>query len=102
MVTAAPAPKPAIVRPAANPRRSGNHLSALPIVVLHIALAPMPLTTAAAYNSARELAWEFRSHPNPTPNPPIAAPALGPNVSTNQPSAGTSQVSVTTKIVNAN
>ena len=29
-VTAAPAPKPAAVRPAARPRLSGNHLSAVP------------------------------------------------------------------------
>jgi hypothetical protein len=29
-VSAEPAPKPAAVRPAARPRRSGNHLSALP------------------------------------------------------------------------
>src|SRR5271169_2688090 len=48
IVTAAPAPKPAMVNPAAKPRRSGNHLSALPIDVLQIALAPMPLTTAPA------------------------------------------------------
>ena len=31
-VTAEPAPKPAAVSPAARPRRSGNHLMALPTV----------------------------------------------------------------------
>jgi hypothetical protein len=33
IVSAEPAPKPAAVRPAARPRRSGNHFSALPTQV---------------------------------------------------------------------
>ncbi|SAL81544.1 hypothetical protein AWB66_06434 [Caballeronia telluris] len=45
-VTAAPAPKPAAVRPAARPRLSGNHLSALPTHVPYTHPAPMPATTA--------------------------------------------------------
>ena len=47
MVSAEPAPKPAAVRPAARPRRSGNHLSALPTQVPYTAPAPMPLIAAA-------------------------------------------------------
>ena len=33
MVNAEPTPKPAAVMPAASPRRSGNHFSALPTQV---------------------------------------------------------------------
>ncbi len=47
-VSAAPAPKPAAVAPAARPRRSGNHFSALPTQVPYTAPAPMPPMTAAA------------------------------------------------------
>ena len=47
-VIAAPAPKPAAVRPAAIPRLPGNHLSALPTHVPYTAPVPMPPTTAPA------------------------------------------------------
>ncbi len=46
-VTAAPAPKPAAVKPAASPRLSGNHLSAVPTQVPYTQPAPMPAITAA-------------------------------------------------------
>jgi hypothetical protein len=46
-VSADPAPKPAAVRPAARPRRSGNHFSACPMHVPYIAPAPIPPTAAA-------------------------------------------------------
>src|SRR5438876_1011011 len=39
MVSADPAPKPAAVSPAARPRRSGNHLRALPMQVPYTAPA---------------------------------------------------------------
>ena len=45
-VSADPAPNPIAVIPAASPRRSGNHLSALPTHAPYTAPAPMPPTTA--------------------------------------------------------
>jgi hypothetical protein len=47
MVSAEPAPNPMAVSPAAKPRRSGNHLSALPMQVPYTAPAPMPPIAAA-------------------------------------------------------
>ena len=44
-VTAAPAPKAAAVRPAARPRRSGNHFSALPMLMLYTIPEPQPAST---------------------------------------------------------
>src|SRR5713226_704193 len=43
-VNADPAPKPAAVNPAASPRWSGNHLSALPMAVPYTMPAPSPAT----------------------------------------------------------
>src|SRR5438477_10328630 len=100
-VAAAPAPKPAAVSPAANPRRSANHFSALPTQVPYTAPAPTPATAAATYNAGNELANEFSVHASATTAPPNITTMRGPNRSTNQPSIGTSHVSVATKIVNA-
>ena len=44
--SAAPAPKPAAVAPAARPRRSGNHFKALPTQVPYIEPAPIPAMMA--------------------------------------------------------
>src|SRR6476620_8295516 len=100
MVTAEPAPKPAAVKPAAKPRRSGNHFNALPTHVPYTAPAPIPLTTAAKYNIGRESANELMNQPRPHNTPPTITTGRGPNLSTNQPSIGTNHVSVKTKIVN--
>src|SRR3972149_5361469 len=45
-VKADPAPNPMAVSPAASPRRSGNHLRALPTQVPYTAPAPIPPMTA--------------------------------------------------------
>jgi len=47
IVKAEPAPKPAAVRPAARPRRSGNQRRALPMQVPYTPPAPMPPSAAA-------------------------------------------------------
>src|SRR5436190_18595071 len=100
-VAAAPAPKPAAVSPAARPRRSANHLSALPTHVPYTAPAPTPDTAAAVYSAVSELACEFSTHAIATTTPPNMTTMRGPNLSTNHPSTGTSHVSVATKIVKA-
>src|SRR5882672_12490058 len=100
-VAAAPAPKPAAVRPAASPRRSANHFSALPTHVPYTAPAPTPETAAARYNSGSVLANEFIVQASATTIPPNITTMRGPNRSTNHPSTGTSHVSVATKIVKA-
>src|SRR5690242_7098200 len=101
MVSADPAPKPIALRPAANPRRSGNHFNALPTHVPYTAPAPTPPTAAAMYKTARESAMELSAHDTPTKAPPDTATGRGPSLSTRYPSSGTSQVSATTKMVNA-
>ena len=101
-VAAVPAPNPAAVRPAARPRRSGNHLSALPTQVPYTAPAPMPESAAATYNSQSELANEFNVQAAATKTPPNATTIRGPKRSTNQPSIGTSHVSVAMKMLKAN
>ena len=81
-VTAAPAPKPAAVRPAAMPRRPGNHLSALPTQVPYTAPVPIPPTTAPTYSAASELAAELIIHAIPTRMPPPITTHFGPKRST--------------------
>src|SRR5262245_16302432 len=100
-VAAAPAPKPAAVSPAARPRRSANHFSALPTHVPYTAPAPTPASISAKYSIPSELANAFRDHAIATTTPPNMTTSRGPNRSTNQPSTGTSHVSVATKIVKA-
>src|SRR5215510_7768325 len=100
-VAAAPAPNPAAVSPAARPRRSANHLSALPTHVPYTAPAPTPEIAAAVYSIGNELANEFNVQAPATTIPPNMTTIRGPNRSTNHPSIGTSHVSVATKIVNA-
>src|SRR5450631_710835 len=92
-VSAAPAPNPAAVSPAARPRLSGNHFSALPTQVPYTQPAPMPAMTAAAYSSASEVAYELMTQPRAASIAPPAITGRGPNLSTSQPSIGTSQVS---------
>src|SRR5919197_5331799 len=100
-VAAAPAPKPAAVSPAASPRRSANHFNALPTHVPYTAPAPTPDIAAARYSIGSELANELSAHAIATTPPPNMTTMRGPKRSTNQPSTGTSHVSVATKIVNA-
>src|ERR1700709_486297 len=100
-VAADPAPKPAAVMPAAKPRRVGNHFSALPTQVPYTAPAPTPPIAAARYRSGKDEATEFRAHAIAHNKPPATTTGRGPYLSTRYPSIGTSQVSVTTKIVNA-
>ncbi|MNN33898.1 hypothetical protein D3C81_1476750 [compost metagenome] len=100
-VIAAPAPNPAAVSPAASPRLSGNHFSALPTQVPYTPPAPMPAITAAIYNSGSVVAYAFITHASPAQIAPPATTGRGPNLSTSQPSSGTSQVSVTMKMENA-
>src|ERR1700709_45024 len=97
-VIAAPAPKPAAVRPAARPRRSGNHFSALPTQVPYTPPAPIPAMTADTYNIGNVVASEFMPHASPAHTAPTATTGRGPNLSTSQPSTGTSHVSVRMKI----
>src|SRR4029079_4645099 len=61
----------------------------------------MPEIVAARYNIGSELANEFNVQASATTIPPNITTMRGPNLSTNHPSTGTSQVSVATKIVNA-
>src|SRR5579864_1460104 len=100
-VSAAPAPKPAAVSPAARPRLSGNHLRALPTQVPYTAPAPMPPTTAEKYSTPRDVAYEFMTQDKPARIPPTSTTGRGPNRSINQPSTGTSQVSQSTNTENA-
>src|SRR5215471_20875775 len=97
-VSAEPAPKPAAVKPAARPRLSGNHFSALPTHVPYTPPAPIPAITAAAYSSGSVVAYAFITHARPAQIAPPATTGRGPNLSTNQPSSGTNQVSVTMKM----
>src|SRR5262245_57253969 len=100
-VAAAPAPKPAAVSPAASPRLSANHLSALPTHVPYTAPAPTPAIAATTYSIVSECPNGFSVHDRATTTPPNITTIRGPNRSTNHPSMGTSHVSVATKIVNA-
>src|SRR6266850_5001999 len=100
-VAAAPAPKPPAVKPAASPRRSANHFSALPTQVPYTQPAPMPDMIAATYSMGSDVATLFRPQPMATITPPIMTTTFGPNLSTNQPSIGISQVSASTKTLNA-
>src|SRR5437764_6941817 len=99
-VSADPAPNPIAVRPAANPRRSGNHLSALPTHAPYTAPAPMPPTTGPRYRTDSEPAMELITHDSATRIPAATPTKRGPIRSTRYPSIGTSQVSTRTKIVN--
>src|SRR5258708_40064938 len=98
-VTAAPAPKPAAVKPAARPRLSGNHLSAVPTQVPYTQPAPIPAITAATYNSTRLLACASMIQPSAAHTEPPITTGRGPNLSTSQPSIGPTHVSVTLKTV---
>src|ERR1700690_3236892 len=100
-LNADPAPKPIAVTPAANPRRSANHFSALPTQVPYTAPAPTPARSSAKYSAGSDVAIEGSVHAMATTMPPKVTTIRGPNLSTNQPSIGTSHVSVATKIVNA-
>src|SRR5688500_17170097 len=91
-VSAEPAPNPIAVRPAARPRRSGNHLSALPTQVPYTAPAPMPATIADAYSIGSVDAHAFIIHDKPTNTPAQTTTMRGPNRSTSHPSPGTSHV----------
>src|ERR1700758_540496 len=91
-VIAAPAPKPAAVAPAARPRLSGNHFSALPTQVPYTAPAPTPAIAAAAYRNGSVSAYAFIAHAIPHSRPPTRTTMRGPNRSTRYPSIGTSQV----------
>src|SRR5689334_23497191 len=61
----------------------------------------MPPTAAATYRNVSESANEFMAQAIPQRAPPIRTTIFGPNRSTNQPSTGTSQVSVNTKMLKA-
>src|ERR1700730_14618279 len=61
----------------------------------------MPPIAAAMESIVSVSAVEFITHAMATRTPPTKTTILGPNRSTSQPSTGTSQVSVRTKIVNA-
>src|SRR5258708_17503170 len=101
-VTAAPAPKPAAVKPAARPRLSGNHFNALPTQVPYTQPAPIPAMTAAVYNSANVVALASMIQPSPANIAPAAITGRGPNLSTKYPSIGTNQVSTRINIANDN
>src|SRR5665213_3522573 len=98
-VTAAPAPNPAEVKPAAKPRRPANHFSAFPMHVPYTIPAPTPATTAPAYNTVSEWAFASITHAIPERTPPVATMTRGPYLSTSAASNGTSHVSTSTKIV---
>src|SRR5213592_2549888 len=100
-VSAEPAPNPIAVRPAASPRRSGNHLSALPTHAPYTAPAPMPPTTAPRYKTGSDCAIPLMTHDAATRTPAMTPTNLGPIRSTRYPSIGTSHVSTSTNTVNA-
>ena len=81
-VAAEPAPKPAAVMPAARPRRSGNHLSALATHVPYTAPAPMPAIAWPTYSTNSELAIELIDQPTATSTPPATVTTRGPKRST--------------------
>src|SRR6267143_609274 len=60
----------------------------------------MPPIAAAKINIPKEEATEFIDHAMPQSTPPITTIHFGPKRSTRYPSAGTSQVSSRTKMVN--
>ena len=99
-VTAAPAPKPAAVAPAARPRLSGNHFSELPEQVPYTAPAPAPVRIWAKYRNPKLEALEQRIQPMVLKMAPKIMTGRGPNLSTPHPSRGTSQVSKNRKMVN--
>src|SRR5665213_3606019 len=80
-VTAAPAPNPAEVKPAAKPRRPANHFSAFPMHVPYTIPAPTPATTAPAYNTVSEWAFASITHAIPERTPPVATMTRGPYLS---------------------
>src|SRR5215471_8238946 len=61
----------------------------------------MPPSAAAMYRTKSESAIEFRTQARPQRMPPIRTTIFGPKRSTNHPSIGTNQVSVSTKMLNA-
>src|SRR4029077_16908510 len=61
----------------------------------------MPPIAAAMYRVDRSVAIELSAQAIPTRIPPTNTTILGPKRSTSQPSIGTSQVSVSTKIAKA-
>src|SRR5712692_5804469 len=99
-VNADPAPKPAAVSPAASPRWSGNHFSALPIAVPYTTPAPRPANAYEPYRAVSDSAFPLPTQPSPARTPPSITRSLGPNLSTSHPSNGTSQVSSRTNTVN--
>src|SRR3954463_15903915 len=101
MVSAAPAPNPDAVMPAARPRRPGNHFSAFPTQVPYTQPVPMPPIAAATYNKGSELALELISQAMATRNEPPITTQRGPKRSTRYPSTGISQVSTRTNSVKA-
>src|ERR1700722_17067039 len=101
MVSAAPAPKPAAVMPAAKPRLPGNHFSALPTQVPYTHPVPMPPSAAPKYSMGKELATEFSAQADPTNSAPANTTQRGPNRSTKYPSTGISHVSMSTNKVTA-
>ncbi len=58
MVTAAPAPKPAAVTPAARPRRLSNHFTTFPMHVPYTSPVPIPPMIPPVYREAKVLARE--------------------------------------------
>src|SRR5438067_9899602 len=92
-VSADPAPNPIAVSPAARPRRSGNHLSALPTHAPYTAPAPMPPTIAPAYSIGSDVATELITQAAATSTPAATPTNRGPKRSTRYPSIGTSHVS---------
>src|SRR5579863_1657856 len=101
IVRAAPAPNPEAVMPAASPRRPGNHFSALPTQVPYTQPVPIPPIAAPTYKADSEAATELSIHAIATSSDPAMTTQRGPNRSTRYPSTGISQVSSSTKIVNA-
>src|SRR5215475_13373687 len=93
IVMAAPAPKPAAVRPPHNPRLSGNHFKALPTQVPYTAPPAKPAIAPPRYNIPSEDAIESIYQARNVPTPPASTIHRGPMRSTIAPSNGTSQVS---------
>src|SRR5580658_2928 len=61
----------------------------------------MPPMAAARYSTGSEAALELITQAIPTRMPPTMTTQRGPSLSTRYPSTGTSQVSISTKMVNA-
>ena len=101
-VTAAPAPKPAAVRPGRETALVREPLERRADAgAVHAARADAGDRPPRCTDATRLVACASMIQPSAAQIEPPITTGRGPNLSTSQPSTGTSQVSVTMKMVNA-